>query len=78
MRILKHRLNDFILVDDAEIKRAIVTLLEHTRYLAEGAGAAPLTAAFQLREKLAGRRIVLVMSGGNLSLEQLKKILLEE
>jgi len=76
-RIMGRYLDDFVLVDDAEIKRAIVTLLEHTHNLAEGAGAAPLAAALQLEKRLAGRKVALVMSGGNLALQTLRTILQE-
>jgi threonine dehydratase len=74
-RIMRKYLDDFLLVDDEDIKKAIRLLLEHTHNLAEGAGAAPLAAALQIRERLAGKKVVLVMSGGNLSLENLKLIL---
>lgn len=74
-RIMAQYLDDFVLVDDAKIKLAIVTLLEHTHNLAEGAGAAPLVAALQLKGQLAGKNVALVMSGGNLSIERLKEIL---
>lgn len=74
-RIMRHVVDDFVLVDDAEIRRAIVLLLEHTHNLAEGAGAAPLAAALQLRERLAGKKVVLVMSGGNLAVDSLRSIL---
>jgi threonine dehydratase len=73
--IMKRYLDDFILVDDVDIKRAIVTLLEHTHNIAEGAGAISTAAAIQNRERFAGKKIVLVMSGGNLSVEKLKGIL---
>jgi threonine dehydratase len=76
-RIMGRYLDDFILVDDGEIKKAIVTLLEHTHNLAEGAGAAPLAAALQLKERIAGRKVALVMSGGNLSVEKLTQILMD-
>jgi threonine dehydratase len=76
-RIMRKYLDDFLLVDDDDIKKAIRLLLEHTHNLAEGAGAAPLAAAMQIRERLAGKKVVLVMSGGNLSLENLKAILNE-
>ena len=46
-------------------------MIEHTRNLVEPAGAAPLAAALVLRERLAGRRVALVASGGNLSPAQL-------
>jgi threonine dehydratase len=73
--IMRRYLDDFLLVDDADIKRAIVTLLEHTHNLAEGAGAIPLAAASENRERFVDKKIVLVMSGGNLALEKLKAIL---
>jgi threonine dehydratase len=47
--IMRKYLDDFLLVDDEDIKDAIVQLLEHTHNLAEGAGAAPLAAALQPR-----------------------------
>lgn len=74
-RIMRRYLDDFVLVDDRDIKSAIRLLLEHTHNLAEGAGAASLAAALQLRERLAGKKTVLVLSGGNLSLARLKEVL---
>jgi threonine dehydratase len=76
-RIMRQVLDDFVLVDDANIRRAILLLLEHTHNLAEGAGAAPLAAALQIRTRLAGKKVVLVMSGGNLALHTLRHILCE-
>lgn len=73
--IMRKYLDNFILVDDEDIKRSVRLLLEHTHNLAEGAGAAPLAAALQLKNHLAGKKVVLVMSGGNLSIENLKDIL---
>ena len=74
-RIMRHYLDDFVLVDDDNIKRAIVLLLEHTRNLAEGAGAVSLAAALQMKDRLAGKKVVLILSGGNLSMEKLRGIL---
>ena len=54
---------------------AVVTLLQQTHNLAEGAGAASLAAALQMRDRLAGKKVVLVMSGGNLSVTKLHDIL---
>ena len=64
-----------MLVDDAAIKAAIVLLLEHTRNLAEGAGAISLAAALQMKDRLAGKKVALILSGGNLSLGKLRGIL---
>jgi len=70
--ILWGMLDDFVLVSEEEIYRAIVLYLQKTHNLAEGAGAAPLAAAVKMRERLQGRKVALVLSGGNLSLTQLK------
>jgi threonine dehydratase len=77
-RIMRHYLDDFVLVSDEAIKAAVVLMLQHTHNLAEGAGALPLAAALQLKDRLAGKKVVLVLSGGNLSLDQLRQILSAE
>jgi threonine dehydratase len=74
-RIMRRYLDDFVLVDDADIKAAVRVLLEQTHNLAEGAGAVSLAAALQLKDRLAGKKVVLILSGGNLSLEKLQGIL---
>jgi threonine dehydratase len=74
-RIMRQVLDDFVLVDDTDIQRAILLLLEHTHNLAEGAGAAPLAAALQIKQRLAGKKVVLVMSGGNLAVDALRRLL---
>lgn len=73
--ILKKHLDDFILVTDDEMNAAIVTHLEQTHNLAEHAGAASLAGALKIRERLSGKKVVLVMSGGNLSVEHLRAAL---
>ena len=70
-RIMWERLDDFVLVSDDQIRSAIVTMIETTRNLVEAAGAAPLAAALSLRERLAGKRVALICSGGNISPAQL-------
>ena len=74
-RILREYLDDFVLVEDSAIEQAILLLLEHTHNLAEGAAAAPLAAALKLRDRLAGKNVVLVMTGGNLSINGLRQLL---
>jgi threonine dehydratase len=73
--ILRERLKEFVLVSDDEIMRAMVWMIERAHTLAETAGAAPLAAAYRMGDELAGKRIGLVCSGGNASLEQLKEAL---
>jgi threonine dehydratase len=75
MRILWRWLDDFVLVSDDEIREAQALMIEATRNLVEAAGAAPLAAALRLREQLQGKRVALVLSGGNASREQLLDVL---
>ncbi len=77
-RILWQHLDDFVLVDEDELERAVVLMIEGTRNLVEPAGAAPLAAALKLRERLAGKKVVLVLSGGNISPDQLRALLSRE
>jgi threonine dehydratase len=74
-RILWQHLDDFVLVDEDELARAVVLMIEGTRNLVEPAGAAPLAAALRLRDRLAGKRVALVLSGGNISPDQLRELL---
>lgn len=71
-QIMRHYLDDFILVDDELIMEAIVHFLNYTHNLAEGAGACALAGAIQERSRIAGQKVVLVLSGGNLSIEKLQ------
>jgi threonine dehydratase len=73
--ILREHLNDFILLSDREIMRAMVWMIERAHTLAEAAGAAALAAAYRRREELKGRKVGIVCSGGNTSLEHLKQAL---
>jgi threonine dehydratase len=70
--------DDMLLVSDADLRRSILTLLETTRMLAEGAGAAALAGLAQRREEMAGKTVAIVLSGGNLTLEGLRQALDEE
>ena len=73
-RILWELLDTFVLVSDDEIRRAMLHMIEGTRNLVEAAGAAPLAAALRLRDELAGKRVALVASGGNVSPAQLAEL----
>jgi threonine dehydratase len=77
-QILWEVVDDVVLVTDGELRQAILTMLETTRQLAEGAGAAPLAAAYARRAELDGKKVGLVLSGGNLTLDQLAHAMSEE
>ena len=60
---------------EEDIRRAVVTMIQKTRNLVEGADAAPLAAAVRLGDTSAGKRTAMVCSGGNLGLEHLRETL---
>jgi threonine dehydratase len=74
-QVLRRCLTDFVLVSDDEMRRAALAYLRRAHTLAELAGAASLAAALRLRERLAGRRVVVVLSGGNVAPAELDGIL---
>jgi threonine dehydratase len=74
-RILRRMLDDFILVSDDELDLATLVMIEKTRNLVEAAGAAALAGALKLRERLKGRSVALICSGGNISPAQLRELL---
>jgi threonine dehydratase len=73
--ILKRELDDIVLLTEAELEEGVRLAIRATQNLAEGAGAAALMAAVKLRRELAGRKVVCVMSGGNLGVKALERIL---
>jgi threonine dehydratase len=73
--IIRDNIDDFVLVSEDEIRDAIRLYVEKAHVIAEGAGAAPLAAAYKMRARLKGKKVVLVLSGGNLTAEMLKSIL---
>ena len=77
LSIMRDLVDDIVLVSDDELKRAIVLLLEKAHTVAEGAGAASTAAAVKCRGVLQGQTVVCVLSGGNLPLTTLQRILVE-
>jgi threonine dehydratase len=73
--ILRELVDDFILVSEDEIKDAVRLYVEKAHTIAEGAGAAPLAACLKVKASLKGKKVVLILSGGNIPLELLKSIL---
>ncbi|MBI3308339.1 MAG: pyridoxal-phosphate dependent enzyme, partial [Candidatus Melainabacteria bacterium] len=74
--IMQKYVDDIFLVSDNELKEAILLLLEHTHNLAEGAGAASLAGLLKYKSLFQGKKVVCVLTGGNLQLNTLKDILL--
>lgn len=66
-----------VTVSEAEIRRAMRILFADTHNLAEGAGAAALAGALQERGRLAGKRVAVILSGGNIDRDLYAEVLAE-
>jgi threonine dehydratase len=64
--IIERLVAEVLLVDEGEIEQAIVMLLEIEKTVVEGAGAAPLAALLLRPERFRGRKVALVLGGGNI------------
>ena len=74
-RMLAALLDDFVLVSDDELYAAMRLLLIEGHIVAEGAGAASIAAARRMTERLAGKRVVCWISGGNATADSLRRAL---
>ncbi len=75
LAMMMERLDDMVLVEDEEMEEGVRLLLDTTRQVAELAGAAALAAALRMRDRIAGRKVGLILSGGNITMEALRAIL---
>lgn len=64
--VLARLVDDMLLVEEGDIEQAVLMLLEIEKTLVEGAGAAGLAALLRHRDRLRGKRVGLVLSGGNI------------
>jgi len=72
---VKELVDDIVLVEEADIETAIALFLEHHHQVAEGAGAVGLATLMGSEKRFNGRRIGVVISGGNIDISLIKKIL---
>jgi len=73
--MLQRELDDIVTLTEDELAEGVRLALRTTHNLAEGAGGAPLMAAMKLRDQLAGKKVVCVMTSGNIDLATLMRIL---
>lgn len=64
--LVERHVDDILLVDEGDVEQAIVMLLDIEKTLVEGAGAAPLAAVVKQPALFAGRKVGLVLGGGNI------------
>jgi threonine dehydratase len=73
--ICREYVDDWVLVSEAEIAAAIRLILEDHHLLVEGAGALSVASFLKIKERFAGKKVVLVLSGARISLETLETAL---
>ena len=75
LQLVNRYVDEIVSVDDEEIASAILTLLEQEKTLAEGAGAAALAALLQSKSTLRAQRTAVLISGGNIDVTLLARII---
>jgi threonine dehydratase len=73
--IIQKSVDEIVTVQEDEIASAILMLIERKRVVAEGAGAAPLAALLSKGKKMGPKKVVLVISGGNIDIHLLDRII---
>jgi threonine dehydratase len=73
--LVKKYVDDLVTVDEEEIANAILLLLEREKTVAEGAGAVALAALVQKKISLPGKKVALVVAGGNIDATFLSRII---
>jgi len=73
--LMQKWIDDVVLVSEDELEQSIVRLFDATHNIAEGAGAASTAAAFKFPDRIRRKKVVLLLSGGNLTRSKLIQIL---
>ncbi|MGJ4970562.1 MULTISPECIES: threonine ammonia-lyase [unclassified Bradyrhizobium] len=76
--IIRHLVDDILLVNEAQIERALATLISIEKTVVEGAGAVGLAAVLAHPAQFAGRNVGLVLSGGNIDTRLIASVLTRE
>ena len=73
--LVKEYVDDIALVNDDEVSSAILALIEKQKMIAEGAGAAAVAAVMFDKFDLKGKRVVAIVSGGNIDVTSLSRVI---
>lgn len=73
--LVKEYVDDIVLVTDDEISSAILALIEKQKMIAEGAGAAAVAAAMFHKLPIRGKRVISIVSGGNIDVTSLSRVI---
>ncbi|MBQ8742634.1 MAG: threonine ammonia-lyase [Clostridia bacterium] len=73
--LVRQYVDEIVLVSDDEVASAILALIEKQKMIAEGAGAAAVAAVMSGKLDLKGKRVVAVVSGGNIDVTSLSRVI---
>ncbi len=73
--IIRHYVDDIITVDEDEIANAILLLMERAKVIAEGSGAVSVAAILNRLEYIENKKVVALISGGNIDVNMLSRII---
>ncbi len=73
--LVQKHVDEIVTVDEGEIANAVMLLLEIEKTVAEGAAAVPLAALFNRKIALKGKRVALIVSGGNIDMNLISRII---
>lgn len=71
--MMQQLVDDVVLVSEDDMRQAMLDLFEAGHIVAEGAGAASLAAAKNMRDELQGQKVGLIVSGGNVTLDTIRR-----
>ncbi|RVQ66608.1 threonine ammonia-lyase [Croceicoccus ponticola] len=77
-QVIRRLVDDIVLVDEGSLENAVAMLLQIEKTVVEGAGAAGLAAVMSHRARFAGRKVGLVLCGGNIDTRLLANVLLRD
>jgi threonine dehydratase len=78
LQIMQERVDDMLLVSEEEMRQAMLTLMDKAHLVAEGAGSAALAAAIQMAGDVRGKRVGIVVSGGNVTMDTIKRAVYDD
>ena len=74
-KFLAPRLDAILEADDEAIAAAVLTLMEKAKIITEGSGALPLAVLEKMRKQIRGKKVILVIGGGNIDVNVLSRII---
>ncbi|MEO8456390.1 MAG: pyridoxal-phosphate dependent enzyme [Chloroflexota bacterium] len=77
VRVFIEKMDDILLVSEQELRDGILRLARTAHVVAEESGAAATAAAVQIAERLRGKKVAIIVSGGNIPLDHLRRVLLD-